>query len=111
MFGWREDEGVDLENLSRSLSLRVRVMRSCGQELQLILSRAHPNLELQTQNRRGSKRKGGSCLIQGGRTVGIQFPFLTVFKEAWLVLACSCEEGRGPNPVPKWAFWNGSGSS
>lgn len=97
MLGWREDGGADQEKLSRSLSIRVRVMRRCGQGLQLILIRAHSNLELQMQNRRGSKGKGGSVCFRVGRTAGIQFLFLTIFKEAWLVLSCFCEEGRVPN--------------
>lgn len=69
-----------------------------GQGSQLILSRTHPTQEPQTQNRKVSKGKGARCLVQGrvDSTNPVSFP--CCFKEAWLLLACTCEGGRGFNP-------------
>lgn len=82
---WRTGPGAD--------STRVRVMRSHGQGSQLIPSRAHPNLELQTQNKRVSKGEG----VRYRKGLGGQYKsdFFSFFKEAWQVLAFTGEEGRG----------------
>lgn len=90
MLTWRTDLGAG--------SIRVRAMCSYGQGSQLILSRNHPTQEPQTRNRRVTKGKGVRCLVQGRVDSINPVSFPCCFKEAWSMLDCTCEDGRGFNP-------------